>query len=425
MNRVLIIGFLHPFTRSGGSFRTLPLASHLPEFGWEPVVLTPFLFDKTQLPFQVIETPYQDVLAFWKKLFGFNPDRDVKMQVKDRFTVGSGITLANFFLTRIGEILNYPDSHRGWEPFALEAGINLLEHRQIDAMISCHPTISHIIASKLKAKYKIPWLADFPDLWSQNHNYAYSSLRRAIDRRLELKTLSAADAVSSVSQPWADKLRALHKGKLVYMVTHGFTLEEVNIPPAKLTNKFTITYTGNIYARKHGPDKFFAALRDLILERVIEPNDIEVRFYGEMAGWLEKEIKQYGLSGIVNLYGQVPKDVALQKQRESQLLFITKWKDPKERGAYSGKIFEYLAARRPILATDGSHDVVTDLLNETKAGIDAQSVRDIKDAFQKLYHDYKQRGKIAYNGIDSKINKYSHREMAKKFSEILDYLVPK
>jgi len=250
-------------------------------------------------------------------------------------------------------------------------------------------------------------------------------LRRVLDRRLELQTLSTADALVTVSQPWADKLSALHKGKVTYAITNGFDPETVNIAPAKLTDKFTITYTGTIYARKHDPAKLFAALRDLISDRVIEPNDIEVRFYGVMAGWLEKEIKQYGLSSIVNLYGKVPKDVALQKQRESQLLFITKWKDPQERGAYSGKIFEYLAARRPILAADGSDDVVTNLLDETKAGIDAPTIEDIKEALQKLYQDYKLRGEIAYNGIDSKINKYSHREMAKKFSEILDHLAPK
>jgi len=425
MKGVLIIGYLHPLTRSGGSFRTLPLAKHLPEFGWEPIVLTPSLLEKIDLPFRIIETPYRDALAFWKKLFGFNLDKAIRRQVKERFGTNTKNSVIDFILTCVGAVFNYPDSHKGWKSFTLKSGIELLQHESIDAMISCHPVTSHIVASALKTNYGIPWVADFADLWSQNHNYQYGPLRRLFDTRLERRTLSEADALVTVSHPWAEKLTALHKGKSVYAIPHGFDPVEVNIPPAKLTGKFTITYTGSIYTRKHDPAKLFAALRDLVSDRVIEPNNIEVRFYGIMADWVDREIKEYGLSDIVRQYGRVPKDVALQKQRESQLLYLTKWQDPQERGVYSGKIFEYLAARRPILAAYGSDDVVKDLLNETNAGIDAPAIEDIKDTLQKLYQDYKLRGEIAYNGIDSKINKYSHREMAKKFSEILDRLAPK
>ncbi|MBI3041143.1 MAG: glycosyltransferase [Chloroflexi bacterium] len=425
MKKVLIIGFLHPLTLSGGSFRTLPLASYLPEFGWEPVVLTPLLLEKRQLPFRVVETPYRDVLVFWKKLFGFKLDEDIKMQVKNRFGTDSKTSVVDFFLTRAGEILNYPDSHRGWQRFALEAGNNLLEHEKIDAMISCHPTISHIIASNLKAKHRIPWLADFPDLWSQNHNYSYSSLRKAIDKRLEKKTLSMADVLTTVSEPWAEELRALHKGKPVYTVTHGFDPLQVNIPPVKLTDKFTITYTGTIYRGKQQPSRLFAALRDLISDETIDPVDVEVRFYGSKHDWLDKEIKQYGLSNIVKQYGVVPRQAAIIKQRESQLLLFLDWDDPQEKGVYTGKIYEYLGTRRPTLATGGAaDDVVAELLNKTKAGKQAATVEDIKQTLKNLYREYKLKGDLAYNSIDSEINKHSHREMARKFSAILDRLAP-
>jgi len=419
---VLIIGYLHPYTRSGGSFRLVPLASHLPEFGWEPVVLTPYLLDKADLPFRVIETQYQDYLNFWRKLLGFDKDKDIKRQIKGYLGEFSRSPLLEFFFNRIGEALHYPDSHKGWKSFALKAGAELLKSEKIDAIISCHPTISHIIARKLKEDSGIPWIADLPDLWSHNHNYPYTPLRRYFDTCLELKTLSSADILTTVSEPWADTLRSLHKGKQVHSITHGFNPDEVNEPPAELTAKFTVTYTGSIYTRKINPVKFFMALRELILDGEIDTRDIEVRFYGVIADWVNKEIKQYGLTGVVNLYGRVSRGVAVQKQRESQLLFLTKWQDLRNRGAYSGKIFEYLAARRPILATDGSNDVVKDLLNETNAGIDAPTIENIKDALQKMYHDYKLRGEIVYNGIDASINKYSHREITRKFSAILDHL---
>lgn len=419
MKTVLVIGFLHPFMRSGGSFRLLPLSKHLPEFGWEPVVLTPALLEKPVLPFRIVETPYRDTLGFWKKLFGFNLDNDIKRQIKERFGTSSKNSLVDFMLTCGGEIINYPDSHKGWKPFAIKAGNELLQHEKIDAIISCHPLISHIIASRLKAKHRIPWVADFPDLWSQNHNYSYGPIRRMIDRRLEIRTLTQADALVTVSQPWAEQLSTLHKGKPVYTITHGFDTEEVNNPPAKLTAKFTITYTGSIYTEQQDPSKLFAALKDLISDGTIDPDGIEVRFYGHQHKWLDKEIEQYGLSDITRQYGNISRQVVLERQAESQLLLILKWEDPQQRGWHSGKIFEYLAARRPILATGGSDDVIKDILDETRAGIYAFTIEDIKGILKELYREYRLKGGIAYHGIESKLSKYSHREMTRRFTEIL------
>jgi glycosyltransferase involved in cell wall biosynthesis len=289
-------------------------------------------------------------------------------------------------------------------------------------MISIWPVTSHLIASELKAKYRIPWIADFPDLWSQNHNYQYGPLRKFLDRRLELKTLSTADALVTVSQPRAERLRELHRGRTVYAITHGFDAAEVNEPPANVTAKFTITYTGRIYPGKQDATKLFAALQDLISDGVIDPGEVEIRFFGPKTGWLDKEIQQYALSLIAKQYGTIPRQVALEKQRESQILLLLKWEDPRERGIHPGKIFEYLAARRPVLATGGSNDVVTELLNVTRAGIDAPAVPDVKGALEKLYGEYRVNGKIAYDARQSEIDKYSHYEMARKFSEILNTL---
>jgi glycosyltransferase involved in cell wall biosynthesis len=424
MRKVLLIGYLHPLTFQSGSVRVLPLAKHLPQFGWQPFVLSPPLREKPDLQFTVIETSYHDALAFWKRLLRYNPNegQDVREQVKRRLGVKSNRSLVDFAFTLGNEIFAYPDAGKGWKAFAVDAGRKLLQKENLEAVISIWPVTSHLIASELKAEYRIPWIADFPDLWSQNHNYQYGPLRKFLDRRLELKTLSTADALVTVSQPRAERLRELHKGKTVYAITHGFDPAEVNEPPANVTAKFTITYTGTIYPRKQDATKLFAALRDLISGGVIDPEEIEIRFYGPKTGWLDKEIEQYELPGIVKQYGTVPRQVALEKQRESQILLLLKWEDPQERGIHPGKIFEYLAARRPILATGGSNDVVTELLNETKAGIDVASIGHIENALRKLYREYKFKGEIAYTGDIEKIDKYSHREMARKFSEVLNNL---
>lgn len=104
-------------------------------------------------------------------------------------------------------------------------------------------------------------------------------------------------------------------------------------------------------------------------------------------------------------------------------MLLLKWEDPRERGIYTGKVFEYLAARRPILATGGTDDVVKELLNETSAGINAQTVKDIKSTLRKLYAEYKLKGKISYQENAEKVNKYSYREIAKKFVEVINTIL--
>lgn len=422
MKRVLIIGYLHPYTRIGGSFRVLPLARHLPEFGWEPVVLTPFLLKKAELPFRVVETEYRDAMAFWRRLFKLDKNQDLKREVQGRLGAIARNPLSEFFMNRIGEIVNYPDSHRGWKPFALETGKELLRKEKFSALLSCHPTLSHIVTRELKEISGLPWVADLPDLWSRNHNYQYTPLRRYFDTRLELKTLSPADVLTTVSEPWAETLRDLHKGKQVYSITHGFNPDEVNEPPVALTSKFTITHTGTIYPEGQDPSKLFAALRALISDGTIDPVNIEVRFYGSYLNWLDKEIEKYGLSSIAKQYGQLPRSEVMERQRESQLLLSLKWENPEQRGWHSGKIYEYLAARRPVLAIGGSEDVLKDLIDETKAGSCAFSVEDIERKLRELYREYRQKGAITYYGIESKLDKYSHREMARRFAEVLNQI---
>jgi glycosyltransferase involved in cell wall biosynthesis len=398
------------------------LAKYLPEFGWEPVILTSSL-GKVSLPCSVIETPYRDVLAFWKRLFGLNPNVQIRRQINDRLGVSYQNRPVNFFLTRIGELVSYPDLDRGWKPFAVKAGSEIIQKDGVDALLSSSmPIISHLIARDLKMRYKIPWLADFRDLWTQNANYSYGPLRKLIDRRLELKTLSSADSLVAVSKPDAEKLGQLYKEKPVYPITNGFDPSEINSPPADLTAKFTITHTGSIYPRGHEPSRLFTAVRDLISDGTIKPDDIEIRFYGPKESWVEKEISNYGLSGIATQNGIVPRDSALEKQRESQLLLLLKWEVLEDPGGYSGKTFEYLAARRPILATGGFRDVVDELLSETSAGICAPTAEDIKNTLKELYQEYKLKGGIAYHGEEASVNKYSHREMAGKFAEILNNL---
>jgi stalled ribosome alternative rescue factor ArfA len=405
MKKVLIITQLaHSPTRIQG------LSKYLPEYGWEPIVLTA----KTEIK-QVAEIKLQDTRII--ETGGYTSTYGKKRLSSKKYSKIRPYLKAVYKYYK--EIRYYPDREKNWKPFALKEAEKLLKNEKIDAIISSSsPVISHIIAHELHRRYSIPWVADFRDLWTQNHDYPYGPLRRLFEKRLELGTLSTADALVTVSEPWAKKLGALHKRE-VYAITNGFDPDKMSNGKADLTSKFTITYTGQIYT-KQDPSKLLLALRDLISHEAVDSKDVEVRFYGPENRVLEKKITEYQLSGIARQYGVVPREISFEKQRESQLLLLLRWEDPRERGWHSGKIFEYLAAKRPILATGGAEDVITELLNETEAGVDAQTVEDVKDTLKRSYTEYKLKGEVSYQGKVEKINKYSYREVARKFAEVIN-----
>jgi len=430
VKKALVIGYMWPYHPKGGG-RIPKLVRYLPEFGWQPVVLTAPLSEKPDLGCEIIETPCRDVLSFYKSLykslFRVKSKEGIRNQISQRFGVAAKGSakkkFMDFIFTRFDEIVGYPDFERGWKPFAIKAGSELLENKNIELIMSVSPPVtSHLIARELKLRHKIPWVADLCHLWSQNNGYPYSPLRKLIDRRLELKTLSSADALVTVCEPLTVKLGTLHKGKPIYSITHGFDPSDLNIPPAKLSEKFTITYTGSLHPALREPSRLFKALQNLITKRVMNPDDIEVRFYGPKENWLDIEIEKYGLSGFVKQYGGVPLEVSLEKQRESQVLLFLMWQDSQEAGVITSKIFEYLATMRPILAVGEHNDVVNELLTETGAGIWAPLAEDVERALERMYQEYKLKKEIVWHKEVSVINKYSRRELVRKFFQIFESL---
>lgn len=423
MKKVLLIGYPFPL-RQGGSPRLLGLAKYLREFGWESIILTAPLDQKSDGQFTIVATGYQDALGIWGKLFKINRQGDARKQIRNRLGIKSKKSLIDSLLTLGGEIINYPDSEKGWKRYAVKAGEEILANKDIDAIISTSaPVTAHVIARILKKQFDIPWIADLRDLWTQNHNYYYGRLRKLIDRNLELKTLGTADALTTVSPPWAGKLRALHENNKIYSITNGFDPKTLNTPPAKLTDVFTITYTGIIYPDYQNPTPLFAALSQLIEEKTIDLKKLEIRFYGPREEWLEKEASQYGLSNNIHQYGQVSRETALLSQRESQILLLLNWNDPQESGTIPGKVFEYMAAMRPIIALGGSpDDAVQQILCDTKAGYHATSITEIKEWLRKRYSEYLFYGKVTATDSDKLISQHSQLEMARKFAEILEQL---
>jgi len=421
MKKVLIITCRFMPEELVASARLRALAKYLPEFGWEPVFLTPMLPGQPDKRFRVIQTKHPGNRMKWlKQKLGLNPNKRIQehiglpAKVRERKD-----SLSNKVERFIKSIVLFPSKRMGWCPSAIKAGTELLGGEKFDAIISSFsPVSAHLIGKELKSRFGIPWIADFQDLWTQNHYYRYRAVRRWFERKLEIKTLSSADALVTVSKPWTEKIVRLHKGKEAFTITNGFDPDEVII--SSLSKRFTISYTGKVYEGFQDPSLLFGAIRELIEEKKIIPEEVEVCLYDSKRYWLERMTKEYGLEGLVHQRGMISRVEVLSKQRESQVLLLLDWNEPNERGVYPAKVFEYLAARRPILATGGGAGVIKDLMEQTGAGIHASDAESVKEAVLSFYNEYKTNGEVGYKGSEEEINKYSQREMARKFSEVLN-----
>jgi hypothetical protein len=421
MPRVLLITFCYPPTEVIGAVRPAALAKYLPRFGWEAMVLTPRV-RQPRLDSRIIETDYRDVISGWKARLGLDHKRSVHEQLRLPISSKPGAGFLHSRALEIGKyVVSYPDATKGWTPFAVQAIQAIREQGQkIDAIITTSPPIStHLIGNQAKSILCCPWIADLRDLWTQN----FASSNRLLNRLqagLEKRTLRAADALVTVSAPWAARLREKYSSQTVATITNGFDPDDFADIPKRLTEKFTITYAGRLYQGGRNPKVLFEVLRDLLDENMVSPKDTRVRFYGEVEPWLSALVQQYRLEEVVELCGLVTRHESLQRQAESQVLLLLGWADPRETGQHSGKLFEYFGAARPILAIGGGRGVLTEALEETHAGVHALAKEQVRDFLITAYGEFKAQGCVSYKGKESAIDRYTHLRMAREFADVLN-----
>jgi len=418
MKRVLIISYHFQKNEVVGAIRARGMAKYLKSYGWENFVICGDRGKNDD--FIVFEVLVDSVLTKWKRILGLNED----ITLKNHWNVPSyknKKTFIDYILKIWEDIFTNPDAYRTWINPAINKGREILKNEQFHAIISSSgPASVNMVAAKLASEFNLPWIADFRDLWTQNHYYNHSRIRKFFEKKLELRTLARANAITTVSQPLAEKLHELHKGKKVYVIPNGFDPDQMS-PGTRLTEKFSITYTGVLYQGKRDPELLFKVIKDLIEENVFDPNLIEINFYGYDEGWLIHDVKKYHLETIVKIHGIISREQSIEKQRETQILLLLTWNDPAEKGVYTGKLFDYLAARRPILSlgsTDGG--VVRELLDHTQAGVHCSNEAELREYLLKAYREYRELGAVQYHGIEAEVMKYSHVEMARKFAEVLE-----
>lgn len=395
----------------------LKVVKHLPEFGWEAVVLTPAVPGREITFCNVVETEYHGRLPP-----EFAPHRQMHRAHRGR-------KISRSLRTWFKRTLVYPDIYfwRWYRP-AVSAGLAILAKGNIDVILStARPFSAHVIGRRLARASGRPWIADFRDLWTQNKHYDrdHGRFYRAFDRQVERWTLRPAQALTTVSPPLADKLRQLHAQPIVRSIPTGYDPEEYFDIPYEPSNRMTITYTGTMRLDCADPVRLFVALRELADEGTLDLNRVQVRFLGKIPDKTRWDVKQFQLTDVVDMSeGWVSHEEAVQAQRQSTVLLHLGWMGP-DTGVVTGKLHEYLGARRPILCLGrpGPKDVVQDILEKTQAGVYVTDENELKQALKAYYREFSHKGTVQYRGLSEVIKTYSRIERARDFARLFEEIL--
>lgn len=430
MKKVLIISYYFPPENRIGALRSAEFAKHLPSFGWDPVILTRRPVGPGGVSSSV-KTYRTEPTFLEKKIYSFIEKRN---NVEKSNTKKEGRSLKSVFYKIIVTIHHFlieylvPLSFVQWQWYfkSKRKAKEVIEKEKPDVIFSSSPPNSnHLLASWLSRKYKLPWIPDFRDLWSGNPYEPTHFPCSSFEKILERKTLSHSSYIVTTTPYFSDYLKKIH-GESVRVIMNGFNEEEFGkISNIKTTDKFTLTYTGQIYKGRRDPSLIFEALSSLIKEGEVDIKDLEIRFFGPRLYTIKKMADEFNLSSVVNIENKVPHIDSLKKQRETQVLMLLQWMDPREIGICPGKIFEYFGARRPIVAVSLKGGIIEDLISRTGAGEVCSNIKEIKGTLLSFYNEFKEVGKVEFKGKEEEIIKFTRKTSAFSLSKILNKVYEK
>lgn len=336
------------------------------------------------------------------------------------------IKFFNFFRNKKGifSSCRMPDFADLWIRPAIKAG---RKQPPWDLIIStAGPYAVHIVAAALKRSgHSKRWVADYRDTWSNSCVYPGLFPFNIFEKFLENRLLQQADAITTISDPYATIFKKKYPQKKVITIENGFDpcdLENLDptpiFPPDSI---YRIVHTGTIYNQRN-PQPLFEALAKMKQDSkgLLLLKNVEILFVGPNQAEVPEFIQRYDVGDIVKLCGFISRQDALRMQRDAHQLIFLPWNDPKNDGVLTGKLFEYLYSCTPIMAI-GANAVEASqrLILEAKAGVILSNADSIKIFLESQLSNPKK----DKNSIDADLLKrYDRRLLAMKLLQMGDLL---
>jgi glycosyltransferase involved in cell wall biosynthesis len=412
MKKVLWISYLFPPLNCGVG-RQVKIAKYLPTYGWLPVVLS---VKRSKL------RPFYDASVV----------KDIPPNVEVHRTWSLESKLLMSYLPAALHInpkwLHIPDQFIGWFPFALRKGLHIIRNQKVDVIFSTSlPNTCHLVGYALKLRTGLPWVADFRDLWTQSTYVSFPRLVLGVENKMEAAVMRAADRITTINDPIRQDIQRKYSkqpAEKFITIPHGFDPEDFvdsNSTKKASCNRFTLTYTGSLYGRRK-IDTFAYAIKELIDEDSSINEKLNIRFVGNVLP-ARTLCKQLGLDRVMIFSDMVTHQEARDYLSASDVLLFVLGTGDLDEKASTGKLFEYLAIGKPVLAL-GPEGVASNIIREANIGIvvNPENKEAIKQAFSKMYTRWLS-GDLQISPNKEFIDQYDIRRLSGKFATIFDELI--
>jgi glycosyltransferase involved in cell wall biosynthesis len=412
--KLLLVTLHFPPGGGGGVQRPLKFASHLPALGIETHVLAPDLPGAAPLDLD-LELPTQ-AWVHRVRFVGPRGERPAELlQGKE------GLARLGTQAALVGRRLLVPDENLPWATAALPVALRLVRREGIDVVLTTSPPPSlHLLGAAVKRVTGAAWVADLRD------SLVAHAQRRGDESRLaQLKekttggvarlVASQADAIAAAADVIAEEMRERDPKGRVVTIANGCDFDDFAGLEYRPGDRLRITHAGSFYGRRD-PRPFLQALADAGLD------DVVVRFAGSFRASDREYAERLGLGERIELLGTVPRRRSLELQRDSEvLLLLVPDAGGRGRGVLTGKIYEYLAAERPILAAVPPDGVAAQLIRDTGTGVVAapDDVEAMREALVDLHRRWRE-GRLERTPLSSEWRERLSR--GRRVEELADLL---
>lgn len=434
MRRVLFVSYYFPPSGGPGVQRVLKFVRYLPQFGWQPVVLTvrpedasypdpdPAMLAEVPETVPVERTRAWDPYALYARFLG----REKQETVGVGFIHAGEESWKERLAKWVRANLFLPDARVGWVPFALRRARQLLRETSFDVVVTSGPPQStHLIGAALAAQQHVPWVADFRDPWTDISYYRQlplTPLARRFDAAQERRVLERADAVVTVG-PSLAKLLMRKTATPIHVIFNGFDESDFEGVDPVATEGFVIAHVGNLMGQQN-PEALWRALAQLRRDGRIP--ELRLRMVGHLDASVAERIAANGLEPILERVPYVPHIEAIRHMVGASLLLLNINHVPNAELIVTGKVFEYIASGRPVLGIGPVPGDAATLLEKTGAGqlFDWSDQAGIRDFVRVHYEAWKQGEPIA--GADrGRVQALTRVHQAGQLAQLLDLIAMK